>query len=129
MTRPAQAALLPALAERPEELTAANGLSAIFEGAGVLAGPLGAAALLAFASPAAVFLAAAGCWGRRAPGREGSSEYTKERMQSGLDGAIVSGSTFAGFRLLARQREPRLLVGLLVGSDGPHRRARRVSSC
>jgi MFS family permease len=113
ITRPAQAALLPALAERPEELTAANGLSAVFEGAGVLAGPLAAAAILAFASPAAVFLAATGVLGVaallvvRVRARSGGAH------ESELDGTRESGSTFAGFRLLARQREPRLLVGLL----------------
>ena len=60
--RPTQGALLPSLARTPEELTAANGLSGTVEGVGQLLGPLLAAAILAVASPAAVFgVATAGC--------------------------------------------------------------------
>jgi Major Facilitator Superfamily. len=58
VTRPTQGALVPSLARTPEELTAANGLSGTVEGAGMLLGPLSAAAILAVATPTAVFGAA-----------------------------------------------------------------------
>ncbi len=57
MPRPLQAAITPAYAETPEQLAAANGINAIFEGLGVLVGPLGAGILMAVGSPALVFLA------------------------------------------------------------------------
>jgi MFS family permease len=60
ITRPAQGALLPALARTPEELTAANSAAGTAEGFGVLLGPLAAAGLLAVASPGAVWLGGAG---------------------------------------------------------------------
>ena len=50
--RPAQAALLPALARDPAELTAANAVSSTVESVGFFAGPAIAALLLAVASPA-----------------------------------------------------------------------------
>jgi MFS family permease len=49
VTRPAQGSLIPSLSRTPEELTAANGLSGTMEGAGMLVGPLLAAAILAVA--------------------------------------------------------------------------------
>ncbi len=62
VTRPAQGSLLPSLARTPEELTAANGLAGTVEGAGLLVGPLIAAAILSLASPGAVFaLGGIGC--------------------------------------------------------------------
>ncbi len=56
MPRPVQAAITPAYAETLEQLTAANGINSIFEGLGVLVGPLGAGILMAAGSPALVFL-------------------------------------------------------------------------
>ena len=55
MPRPVQAAITPAYTETPEQLTAANGINSIFEGLGVLIGPLGAGILMAMGSPALVF--------------------------------------------------------------------------
>ena len=57
--RPAHWALLPALARTPEELTTANGVAGSVEGIGSLLGPLGAAAVLTFGPPGAVFVAGA----------------------------------------------------------------------
>jgi len=111
MTRPAQGAVLPALAERTDELTAANGLMAVFEGAGVLLGPLCAAAILAFASPAGVVSAGAIALGGatllaatvRTP-TPPDSPNEEEAAPSWLEGV----------RLIARDREPRLLIVLLA---------------
>ena len=52
--RPAQAALLPALATAPAELTAANVVSSTIESVGFFAGPAIAALLLAFTTAAVV---------------------------------------------------------------------------
>jgi MFS family permease len=121
-TRPAQGALLPALARTPEELTAANGLSAVFEGAGVLVGPLGAAAILAVASPAEVIVAGVAVLAIAAVLAARVRRLGFDEPASGEDVAAPSdpsasppaGSLLEGLALLARQREPRLLVGLLA---------------
>ncbi len=55
--RPIQTSILPTLVGRAEQLTAANALSTILEGAGVLVGPLVCGIVVGFASPAAVYLA------------------------------------------------------------------------
>ena len=59
LTRPAQSALLPALAATPEALTAANGALGTIESAGILAGPLIAGALLSIGGAALVYAAMA----------------------------------------------------------------------
>jgi hypothetical protein len=52
LTRPVHNAILPQLAETPEELTAANSLSGAAEGFGILVGPLLASVLVAVSGPA-----------------------------------------------------------------------------
>jgi MFS family permease len=113
MTRPAQGALLPSLAETPEELTAANGLSALFEGAGILLGPLGAAVILAFSSPGAVFVAGTATLAIATLLAATVRSETREVTSIGDAGSQTPSAALEGFRFLARQREPRLLVGLL----------------
>lgn len=54
--RPAQAALMPSLADTPEQLTAANGASSTFESVGFFVGPALGALLLTVASTESVFL-------------------------------------------------------------------------
>src|SRR5436190_6070964 len=109
--RPAQAALLPRLAESPEELTAANATSTAIESVGTFVGPALGGLLLAVASVGWVFVADALTlvWSAifvvqlRSP-RE---EVTAPRERS---------STFremsAGFSALGAEREARVIVFL-----------------
>jgi hypothetical protein len=57
--RPAHSALLPALCRTPDELTSANVVRGLLDSAGTLAGPLGAAALIAVAGAQAALAACA----------------------------------------------------------------------
>lgn len=110
-TRPAQSALLPGLARSPEELTASNVVSGWIESASVFAAPAAAGVLLAISGPGTVFAVmaavalAGGFLTIGLPGPAGSAE--------GLGEASPLEETVAGFRLLARDRDARLLVGLL----------------
>jgi len=58
-SRPVHASLLPEVVSSPDDLTAANVVSGMFESAGSLTGPLGAGILIALGGPAAVFVAGA----------------------------------------------------------------------
>ena len=108
---PAQAALLPALARTPKELTAANTASSTLEGLGSFAGPAAIGALLAltsielaFAAVAATFLWAAAVVTRiEAPGVE-------RRPVGGLSSVLTE--TVAGFRTVAANGRVALLVGV-----------------
>jgi MFS family permease len=112
VTRPTQAVLLPALARVPEELTAANVVTGWIESATALAGPVLAGVLLATGSAGTVFAVFAAAavgqavlvWsvgGRAAPGAASSEETAIAELT-------------AGFRTLARNPHPRLLVALLA---------------
>ncbi|HET7516344.1 MAG TPA: cyclic nucleotide-binding domain-containing protein, partial [Actinomycetes bacterium] len=118
ITRPAQYALLPTLARTPDELTAANVASSWTESVSVLAGPALAALLLDVSGPGAVFGAmgaALACSGLLVTGVEGPGPdlVPAEGDRPGrLRGLLATG--FGGFRALARERLPRLSVGLLT---------------
>jgi hypothetical protein len=106
ITRPTQAALLPALARTPDELTAVNVASGWIESASVLAGPaLAGFSSLVFATMAAVGVGSA-LLVRRIPGRR-PREARRTPPRGGVREVVER------FRTLARHPEPRLLVGLL----------------
>jgi MFS family permease len=108
--RPAQAALLPSLARRPEELTAANVASTTIESLGSVAGPALGGLLLVAASPGVVFAATAGTFlwsallviGIRAPVSKAERD-----TQGGIAAEVL-----AGFRAIAAESRLRLVVAL-----------------
>lgn len=111
--RPAQAALLPALATEPAELTAANVASSTIESVGFFAGPAIAALLLAFTSAAVVvaFDALTFAWsfalllGLR---------VVDARAELGAERESMARDLLAGFRAIGRDRDLRLITGLFV---------------
>jgi cyclic nucleotide-binding protein/MFS transporter len=117
ITRPVQNAVLPSLARTPEELTAANGAAGGVEGAGLLLGPLAAAAILSVASPAAVFAVSSAAMLLGALATVGLRPH--DDLAGGL---VVVGSSarhdhpgiLAGLRVVAADADARLIVGLLT---------------
>jgi MFS family permease len=110
LCRPTVSALLPSLATSPEQLVAANGLSLTLEGLGTLIGPLLAGLLVATANVGVVFALGAIAYvvsalALAAIHVEGRLRFAHERADRQLA---------AGFRLLARESGPRLIVALFV---------------
>ena len=112
--RPAQAALLPALARDPGELTAANAAASTIESLGFFGGPAIAALLLAVANPPMVFAldAASFVWSatfltrihveaRPAPSEAKETSFLVEATR--------------GFRTVLSDRNLRLLTALFFG--------------
>jgi predicted MFS family arabinose efflux permease len=119
ITRPAQSAILPTLARTPDELTAANVAASWTESIAVLAGPALAALLLANGGAGAVFAAMAGLlagsgllvtWVQTGPGPVPGTDA--EERPGRLAGLLRT--ALGGFTTLARERLPRLSVGLLT---------------
>jgi MFS family permease len=111
ITRPAQAVLVPSLVRAPEELCAANVVSSWVESAGLLVGPAVAGVILGLSNAGAVFavfaVAAALAALLVVPlGRRPS--VRAEEVSSPLEEAL------AGFRTLAHEPEPRVLVIVLA---------------
>lgn len=113
LTRPVQAALLPALSRTPEELTAANVAAGWIESLSMLVGPVLAGVLLGLSSSGAVFAVMSGAVlcsaflvlrleGRSSPPPAGS------RPAIGVLGDLVE-----GFRAVAGERRSRLVVSLM----------------
>jgi hypothetical protein len=119
VTRPAQSALLPSLARTTDELTAANVATGWTESISVLAGTALAALLLELSGTGAVYATMAGLVAgsallvvpvraRPGPGRAAVAPRSAGRL------AALLGTALGGFRTLARERLPRLSVGLLT---------------
>jgi len=106
---PAQTTLVPGLVRNAEELTAANALTGWIESASVVASSAATALLLTLAGPGLVF-AVAGAAGLVSVGLAATVRGTRPLA---VDEAAGLAGTFAGFRVLARQSAPRLLVALL----------------
>jgi MFS family permease len=119
ITRPAQNAILPTLARTPDELTAANVASSWTESVSVLAGPALAALLLGLSGPGAVFAVMAGllaCSGLLVTGVRTSQVPGLAPAEGGRPGRLAGmvRTALGGFSTLARERLPRLSVGLLT---------------
>ncbi len=117
-TRPAQASLLPAVTRTPEDLTAANVVSGVVEGAGIMLGPFVAGLILTASGPGTVFAAfafvslagAVLTWRLRV-----DPEAVTPTVR--LEVTDVWHETLGGFRELRRERAPRLIVLVLVAND------------
>jgi MFS family permease len=109
--RPAQWAIIPDFARTPRELVAANAALSTVEGLAYMAGPALAAAVLAAAGPALAFAVAgglalvAGALILRTAGR------AAERPTP-LPAESVASALAAGWRTVAGEPHPRLLIGL-----------------
>ncbi len=109
ITRPSQAALVPALARTPDELTASNVVAGWIESASVLAAPALTGVLLAVSSPGTVLAVMAGCVAAaalvvaaplRGPAPVGSAASAFAEM-------------FAGLRTVRDDRDTRTVVGVV----------------
>ena len=112
VTRPTQSALLPALAVAPEDCTTANGASGLIEGAGLLGGPLAAAAILVVGTPADVFLVASGCLALATVATIGLRSPVAPIEFATDDGSDAG--MLAGLRVILQDADARVLVGLMT---------------
>jgi hypothetical protein len=108
-TRPAQTPLVPGLVRSAEELTAANALTGWIESASVVASSAATGLLLTLAGPGLVFAVA----GAAGLGSALLAATVRGMGPLAVDEAAGLAGTLAGFRVLARQSAPRLLVALL----------------
>jgi MFS family permease len=113
-SRPAHNSLLPALTDSPEHLTAANVVTSVAEGTGVMIGPLVGGVLIAWEGPGTVFVAfalvmfAAAMLVRRL-----HADLSVIRTSDRMTPALVWRQTLGGFDALWRARDARLLVAVL----------------
>jgi hypothetical protein len=112
-TRPAQAALVPALVHEAGQLTAANAITGWIESAGLVVSSAATGVLLATAGAGWVF-AVFGALGLLAVVLAASVRGVPAMAVEDDGGPGGPAEALAGFRLLIRQRKPRLLVTLLT---------------
>jgi MFS family permease len=110
LCRPAVAALLPSLATTPQQLVAASSVSLTLEGLGTLAGPLIAGLVIEMSGVGVVF--AFGTVAYIAAALTLAAVHVEGRLRVAHHHAETD--LTAGFRLLAREPHPRLIVLLFV---------------
>jgi MFS family permease len=109
--RPSHSALVPGLCNTPFELTSANVVCGLLDSLSTLLGPLGAALLLGFRGPAALFVASSALslvsgvllmsLSYEAPPRARSQPLRR-----------IAHETLEGFQALKRYRDARVVIGL-----------------
>jgi MFS family permease len=114
--RPAQAAIIPSLANTPEELTASNVVSSSIESLGMFAGPAVGGVVLAVSGPAAVFALAAATflWSAVLILRIQVDHDGRAAREDGEVPPSFLRQAVTGFGTVARESAPRLLVGLFT---------------
>jgi MFS family permease len=111
--RPAQAAMTPALAQSPRELTAANAVASTIESLAVFVGPAIAGLLLGVTSTGTVFLVnvglvvLSGLFVIRLP-------VSRPRRERETEASTIASEVLMGFRTIAREPSLRLLIGLFT---------------
>jgi MFS family permease len=110
--RPALQAILPSLARTPEELIGANSASSTLESLGTLIGPLSAGVLVTVGDPGIVFAVGAGVLVIAAVLL--SRVDVEGRIQTTAESVPRRELLTAGFRIVAKQPKPRLIVGLIT---------------
>jgi MFS family permease len=110
--RPAEAALLPALARSPQELTAANVSSSTLDSLGSFLGPAIGALLLAVSGPAFVFAVVAGtfAWSASFIARVRSPQLVDVTGEGAATDSF--GGLAGGLRAIRAEPRLRLLMGL-----------------
>ena len=110
---PAKAALVPALARTPDELTAMNVVSGGIENVGMLGGPALGGILLAVTSPQAVFAATASTllWSAFQVHR---IDFHEERRPVALHPGALVAEVAGGLRELSGSGPLRVMIGLLT---------------
>jgi MFS family permease len=112
--RSSQAALTPALARTPEELTAANAVASGVESIAVFAGPALAGILLGVASTGLVLLTTALLIVASSLFLVLMQVEKVERPRRELDASTIAAERLAGFTTLARDRSLAVMMGLLT---------------
>ena len=111
--RPAHSALLPSLCLRPQELTSANVVRGLLDSGSTLLGPLIAAVLLNAASPATALVAVA-IMSLISAVSVGAIRYESPPRAAPASPRYLLAETAAGFGVLARHSEVRLICGLTL---------------
>jgi MFS family permease len=111
--KPAQAALLPAIAETPHQLGAANALWTAFDNAAFMAGSLVAGVLIATTSLAATFAATALLFALAVAPMAAIRRDPVPAYRAAGGGVGGFADAAAGFRDIAAHADVRLIVGFL----------------
>lgn len=111
--RPAQAAIVPSLAERPEDLTAANVAGSTIESVGMFAGPALGGLLLAVSGVGAVFAATAAAFACSALLVVRVRREPRRAVRAKAEPRHFAREVAAGFDAIVREPRVRLVVGLV----------------